>query len=374
MRHPSVVIVLVLLGLIAPLPLRGDALIAAREARERGPAATRLVSGHRESPPVPGSGELIGQSHLVATGVIGQPVITADGSTVVFNVVAPDGTNDLWSWSEGEVTRITTDGDPKFRPRVSADGKVVVWSQKMDSVGRKDWDPMMLRDGVVTDLWSSPLQSLYVDVSDDGERIVWDQDGKGAGRDLDLWMYEGGEARQLTHLDGDQGYPVISGDGSTIVFRDFSLTPEPHIGLMLRWRDGELEPVLAGEGRNQLQPAVSADGRTVYYTLVEGDWRETIWRVVEGQEPEPVAGVPGLSQAVTVSADGTVFAFMNVSREGASWDVLFSPGEGLHPVVQGRGNQLNSDIDAGGHNLMWMDSYSVGDEEHRIYRYRWTRP
>lgn len=378
MRHPSVPLCLVLAGLSLPAPLPGwsDPALEARIVREAGRAPPPANEGRDEvrEESTKAGGEIVGQSHLVAAGIVGQPVITADGRVVVFTVVAADGTADLWRWEEGHMTRITTDGDGKFRPRLSADGSVIVWCQQMDSRGRKDWDPMMWRDGVVTDLVEDPVQSLYIDVSGDGDRIVWDQDGKGRGRDLDIWIHEKGETRALTQLAGDQGYPVISGDGLTVVFRDYSQTPAPHIGWMMRWRQGQIEPVLPGETRSQLQPAITADGATVYYTLVEGEWLETIHRVTEGQDPQRMVDLPGLCQGVSVSDDGAVFAFSNVSREGASWDVYFSTGGALHPVVQGRGNQLNCDIDGTGHNLMWMDSYAAGEAEHEIYRFRWSSP
>ena len=185
--------------------------------------------------------------HLLVNGVEGG----GESSSQIFSVSYPDGA----------VTRITSDLSPYSGLSVAADGASFV-SVRHETRSRI-WaipDGNMDRahevttgagtDDGVTGLAWTPTGRLVYAASTSGNLDIWIMDADGANR------------VQLTNAPEDDTLPIVTPDGSTIVFiseRD---------GVHTLWRmdvDGSAQSKL-GVGPVAFRPVMSFDGKWVYYS------------------------------------------------------------------------------------------------------------
>jgi Tol biopolymer transport system component/predicted Ser/Thr protein kinase len=204
--------------------------------------------------------------------------VTSEHAFIEFVDVSPDsgtlalssdrtGNQDLWllSVDSGELTQLTTDPAPDWRPRWSPDGSEIVFYSFRS--GNRDIWVMPARGGPARQLTSHPAQDMWPSWSPDGQEIAFIS-GR-TGEDA-TWIVDakGGEPRLLTAVGSNFEW---SPDGRWLVV-------ERQNRLYRIAREGG-EPVLL-PGELAFTPRFSPDGQSIYYTVVTGP-RENydLWKV-----------------------------------------------------------------------------------------------
>ena len=284
------------------------------------------------TPPVPEDPAVTGGIQRVtghSFAAADRPVISGDGSTVVFASDADDlapgdqnGLIDLFSWSRatGAVTRLPLT-NPSRLHAVSATGAVVASTN--GSGGLTVWDATSSTSTVILPGGFGPSVPTGLDpaVSGDGRYVAF-SGGSIPGeatptRDIYRWDSNDPESLGTRLVDGNghSDDASISADGSRIAFRSLAtnLVPgdpvEPADGtLIYLWQGGA---VTRAPGTDGDDPAISADGSTVAFSSTGG---LRVWNVATGV----VTTVPGTAgddsaSRPTVSSDGRYVVFESES-------------------------------------------------------------
>jgi Tol biopolymer transport system component len=209
---------------------------------------------------------------------------------------APDVNDQVWilSLPDGAVRQISFDSSSLYVYNASTDFTKIVASQSI----------------LDTQIWispagpSSPPQPMIAAQFDlamtaDGKVIFPAPDSVGA----DIWIMnrDGTGRRQLTHDTSIERNPVVSPDGSYIVFVSGDR------GKKNIWRMDLAggSPVQLTNGNGDHYPTFTPDGRFVLYNVLDDG---TLWKVpVEGGEPVKILGERAMR--VSVSPDGKKFAY-----------------------------------------------------------------
>jgi len=184
-----------------------------------------------------------------------------DGNSLLAEIEHSHITNHIWAvaFPGGEATRITGDLNTYHGVEITADGKTLVTQQM-----QKTYDMFVLpADG------SSPPQRLTrvgkgtaggsIDWLPDG-RIVYDAD---AGGNYDIWIMQadGTDPHRLTVEPGGEGNPVVSPDGTRVVFIS---DRQGALDLFTMNIDGSNVGPLTDSGF-AVDPAWTADGKWIVY-------------------------------------------------------------------------------------------------------------
>lgn len=193
-----------------------------------------------------------------------EPAISADGHTVVYvrdDFFGTSETYDLHSWKEGEAG-IVTGGDGLDRhPQVDEHGVRVYFNRVLQ--GKSD---LWLRDeaGAVKRLtWNDGTEHDPA-ISADGKVLSWTQ--KDNERDHALYLYDtvGKNPEVRYSVPGEQAMdPSLSGDGSTLAF-----TRRSTEGVQVMLSEGGRTLPLNLDG-GAFQPQVSRDGKVIVFTALD---------------------------------------------------------------------------------------------------------
>ncbi|MCP4965416.1 MAG: hypothetical protein GY926_09290 [bacterium] len=251
-----------------------------------------------------------------ANGISGNPAISGDGSTIVYESYAsnlvPGDTNgafDIFAYdvATGVTTRISVASDgtqangQSYEPTVSSNGDIVAFSTSSsnlvpaDTMGISDVfvhnrsTRVTIRVSVASDGTQANSTSRSPGISGDGNTIVYESqasnlvpgDTNGA---FDIFIHDVGTgsttrvsvASDGTQTDGDSETPAISADGNTIAYESQATNL---IGGDVRGqqdifsydiRTGTTTRIsVANDGAEgnhySFEPAVSADGNTIAY-------------------------------------------------------------------------------------------------------------
>lgn len=153
-------------------------------------------------------------------GVNTDPLISADGSRVFFRRKVRFDGGDLWMKDEhGTIKPLTDNPESEFDPAISANGRVVAFSQ----VSREfDDDVFWFHDkgGNVTVLaGEKKVDESEPTLSADGSVAAWTRRSKkpGESRDPQVMLMENGQATPLT-VEGPSFWPKLSEDGRVLTF------------------------------------------------------------------------------------------------------------------------------------------------------------
>jgi Tol biopolymer transport system component len=260
-------------------------------------------------------------------GSPGAADISADGRWVVFasgasNIVRSDTNNEydvfLFDRRTGRVRNLTAGGDgASDAPRISADGRRVVFVSLADNLVQASADPtasshtfVWTRGGgieqvdVAADGGAPNAASLSPDISADGKVVVF------ASRATDL---ASGPVTQFLHvyrralaagtivaLEGssasDATAPSIDADGDRVAFSS--------LDDVLLWRRGQpIRNLTPTPGIDGDRPSISGDGKQVAFENADGVQLVD----VKSRRVRPVAG--GSSSAAVISDDGKHITF-----------------------------------------------------------------
>ena len=235
--------------------------------------------------------------------------------------------------------------------RVSGDGSTVVWDQWFGS----DWEVMRHKDGQTQRLSENPAQDTEVDLSHDGETIVW---SRTVGEDPfdpdfhnDVVLWRNGQESVIAGTSADEFEPRVSGDGHTVVYvRDDTYGGTGSFDLYA-WKEGAREVVTSGEGLDR-RPQVDEFGVRVYFNRLSGG-KSDLWLRDEAGVVKRLTWHEGPEHDPAISADGKVAAWSQQDNErdhalyvyntvGGNPEALYSkPGEhAMEPALSGDGSTV----------------------------------
>lgn len=291
-----------------------------------------------------------GKLTRVASGSLGSPRLSADGSTVVYT--RWNGANwDVERHREGEVTVIADTPRQDTDPKVSANGDTVVWSTLKPEEPNPSWNVYRWKDGEQTELAASPANEDSAEISSDGEVVVYTYDDTSSRIGFDIHRCEGDQCEAITtgwKVDTD---PFLSGDGETTFFR--RKVRFDGGDLWMRDSAGELTQITK-DPHPEIRPTASSDGSTLAWAQNTHRDEDTDLFVLDLESGvKERIGVPGVDEGNPgLSADGSVLVY-DSSSSGKSDIMLREDGETVN-LTNGGINRWPS-ISADGKTVAWAN-------------------
>ena len=304
------------------------------------------------------------QSRVLARGQVGRPRVSADGNVVIWNQMVDDKW-ELMRHKDGETVNLSRsskthdlDGD------LNEDGSIIAWrraySDGTEVIVHKD-NKEELVDGFGADV-------KRISVSDDGSTVVYDENTQGS-MNWNIRRYRDGEIEQITDSKKMDAFPFVSADGERIVYTRY----EGKNRLMLK--DGDADPKeIVHREFSAVQPELSADGKTLIWA--ERD-KEKEWKIMsrdlDSGEYKELIDVPGVTEKQPQLASGTgeiVYTGYDF-REGkpAKTNIYIDGENGPQPLSETReGRNTFPDFSENGKTAVWVwtDKNDRKNQEIRI--------
>lgn len=263
---------------------------------------------------------------------------------------------------QGTLTRIASGN--VGAPKLSADGSTVVYSRWNNG----NWDVERHKDGRTEVISNDPLHDVSPDVSDDGETIVWSRfssdDIADPKASWDVFMWRSGEVRALAASRANETSPSVSGDGRTVVYTHDDLSQPTGFDIH-RWRDGETSVVTDGPQVDTDPFLARDDSRVFFRRKVRFDGGD-LWMRDEAGTIKPITSNPLPEMFPTVSGDGRVLAWsQGVDRESDEDVYLFDTSTGRTERVGAPGvDDWTPALSADGSVLAWTQGSQIMLREH----------
>lgn len=331
---------------------------------------------------------LLAQQDSIVSSTGGtDPKISSDGTVVAYQIpyadwlttARPDGTGKV-VWGSAFT----------YQMDLSGDGRLLVFD-----LGGELWT-LDLLTGQYTRIWSG--DAFVPAVSDDGSKIAFAT----TNYFLHLIGIDGSNLQSLG-VQGNQGGPSLTADGSVVVFEDFVPPDLNDLGVYRINANGTgLQQLSSEPGFQHLRARISGDGGTITYeTYYYG-----AFHAVDGDGSNHRVLLSGLSGNFSgeghdysaLSTDGRVGVYsplegtFAVATDG-SWArqihnrsgtvdisgtgdvVVLAANPGIHAIgVPGipPGELMDMDISSDGQTLAWATRPSA--YSHNLYRARWSSP
>lgn len=253
----------------------------------------------------------------------------ADGSGIIYSGGDLVETRaQLWhvEYPSGYIRKLTNDVESYGYPSISQDGQIM--AAQFDDTNAIWVDPAPF--DTAKPLTSPFKHNLNWARSNSLGQIVFGSSARGT-RDIWLVNADGSGERQLTQNSGSNIMPVLSEDGSFLVFSSNRVDKEKYNLWRMNLDGSELKQLTFGDG--EVQPAISPDGQWVYYAtggISGGHGERTLWRVASGGG-EPQKLVDGIAHGADVSPDGKAFAAWYKPQD-SGWKLAIFKAEGGPPL------------------------------------------
>lgn len=307
-----------------------------------------------------------GRLVTVAQGEVGSPRVSGDGRVVVWNELTGKGL-EIRRWQDGRVETLTDNEVPDMMPDVNGDGSVVVWTRETEP---NNWDIVQLRDGKESVVSAGPGNELYHAVSADGSTIVFDDDLDGRWSDFRVRQWKDGEVTTVAEGGGAiHEFPVVDGDGGRVAWRR---SGEGGSDLWLRDEAGTVKPLLEQKGI-EVTPSFSPDGRLLAWSNdSRGDEDVYLWNL-QGGNPQVVAGQQGVDEMwPDLSADGRVVAWTESDQRVAEpgMQIVLRDGDQVVPLTADpNGLNAHARLSEDGRVVVWMWQDRENTSDRKIYRF-----
>jgi Tol biopolymer transport system component len=314
---------------------------------------------------------LRGKLTVVARGEVSSPAISADGDVVAYNQFK-DGETAVYRHEDDRTSKIS-DGHASMHPDLSADGSKIVFTRfnqkNLNDPG--NWDvALWSEESGETKLVSDQIgNEMSPSISDDGRVIVWDDDVDGKLGGNNIVKMVGNAIQNVTESSRLDMFPVVSGDGSRIVWRRYS---EGKSSIFIEDQNGVAKPYLEAEG-NLISPALSADGFSMIYADKSGKDEDLMLYDDRQGTIRTVAGVDGVRETMgDLSGDGLTAAWTGMDfRKGAPADTniyMRREGESVQVTTHQGGRHSDARLSHDGKTLVWTWADAENVKDRVIYK------
>ncbi len=235
-----------------------------------------------------------------------------------------DGSLELYVMRQDGIGLVQLTNDPAFdagtvyEAMIAGSGNRVAFVADTDplgtNLGRQVQIFVVNRDGTgLRQLTSGSAPSGVISISDDGNRIVFlssgDLTGENPSRQTQVFGIDadGTGLRQITDLQVHASYATLSGDGTSVAFRDFETTWRIR---WINWDGSGLVEIVSGSGS---YPSITDDGQTIVYH----DPAREIWKIrADGTgNTQLTNGAPPDDTIPVISGDGSRIVFRSYGGE-----------------------------------------------------------
>lgn len=318
-----------------------------------------------------------GRLTMLADGKTGQPRMSADGRVVVWTQRQEDGTWGIMKHEDGATTCISEDGFTCTNPEVSDDGKTIAYAAHPFRSEKKDFDVFMFREGKTTPIATGPGNEYSVAISGDGSTIAWDDDIDGMW--LNTWRigkWQDGVSTLLTDGSVLSEFPFIA-DTNQVFFRQRKYENSYIAGE--RPGDGLIEEMAVGPG-DCIWGDVTDDGKVFTWTDNSGEYN-TLMRKENGQMTTEVAEEGVDHTWSRINGDGSRMVWTSFDRRGEDPSkpkvgVMLRENNENKMIAWGdaEGMPVMPEVSDDGNTVSWMWVGSGSDTPTRIYVWERTPP
>ncbi len=284
------------------------------------------------------------QYQVIARGTVDTPTLSGDGQVLAWRRMEP-GISEIERQVRGEEPELLTDDRYADKaPRLNYDGSVCVW-ERYDKEGTKSWD--IYRKGPGDEepvaIGATPGPDWDVDVSDDGNRVVWGAWSPNyRDRRAMVWDHEEG-MQALTEPPTLSGLPQIADDGGRIFYLQLAPASSTNSIWMVE-PDGYQKPVLFETDEN------SKNNRRAFVTSESGDW--LAWVEKEGAAPASLYRWNLTDGRKDKIAEAALITNIDISDDAETvvWTEGGLPGSPAQIKVYHNGQVTQLTDDSEGHN------------------------
>ena len=209
-------------------------------------------------PPTPVESEIIDSNHAT-DGLTGKIVFTAfkEGSSDIY----------ITALSSGHINRLTNNSAYEFAPRLSPDGKKVIFVSNIN--GNNEIYVMNSADGSnITRLTNNSFNDEYPSWSPDGRNIAFNSNIDGNNEIYVMNATDGSNIRRLTNNSVEDYCPHFSPDGKKFVFISDG-------SIFVMNADGSEQTKLSVNQWNHFYPAWSPDGSKIAFRATPDSYAVT---------------------------------------------------------------------------------------------------
>ena len=255
--------------------------------------------------------------------------VTADGSQVVFTRFSTNDPKEvgnwdiaLWSQQDNSIKMISQEIGNEMSPKISDDGRVIVWDDDVDGKFGGN-DIVKSVDGKREKVTESPSMDLFPVLSGDGTRLVFRRYGK--GKSVIFLEDQNDVVKPYVEKKGSVIGPSLSYDGQTMIYADQSGDDED----LMKYDDrtGRTETVAGVGNVKETWGDLSGDGKTVTWTGLDfrkGSPADTnVYMLADGQQVQVTTAQGGSNSEAKISHDGKSMVWTWMDRENTANRILY---------------------------------------------------
>lgn len=288
---------------------------------------------------------MFGKLTRIATGNLGRPRLSADGSTVVYT--RWNGKDwDIERHRNGEMEAVSKHPGQDTAPYVSDDGEVVVWSRMDPESG--NWDVMRWQDRQETAVANSPANEMEPHISGDGQTVVYTYDDPDKTTGFDIHICDSNGCRELTSGGPVDREALVADNGKRVIFR--RKVRFDGGDLWIHDENGTVKP-FTHDGLSEQRTAISGDAKRVAWSKSLDGENEDIYLRDLATGEEHLIGLPDFNERDPIlSSDGSLLAF---SRSGRGESNIILWQDGRETAVTDGGHNSWPDISDDGSVVTW---------------------
>ena len=289
------------------------------------------------------------QPKILAQGQVGRPRVSANGKVVIWNQLV-DGKWDIMRHQDGETVNLSQSSQTHdLHGDLNHDGSVIAWKRAYTD----GTEVIALRDGKEELIDGFGAEVSRISVSDDGSTIVYDENTRGQLK-WNIRRHRNGQIEQVTDNEKFDAFPFVSADGERIVYTRYDRKNK----LMLKDGDAEPKEIVQRES-SAVQPELSADGQTLLWTESnDKEWGLVSRDLVTGDYTK-VVDVAGVAEKQPQLASKTgEFVYTGYDfRNGrpAETNIYLKSGETTTQLSETRGGRNTfPDFSENGETAVWV--------------------
>ncbi len=300
---------------------------------------------------------LRGKLTVIARGEVSSPAISANGKVVVYNKFK-DGETAVYRHEGEDTVKITNDGHASMHADVTADGSQVVFTRFSTNDPKEvgNWDIALWsqQDNSIKMISQEIGNEMSPKISDDGRVIVWDDDVDGKFGGNDIVKSVDGKREKVTESPSMDLFPVLSGDGTRLVFRRYGKGKST---IFIEDQNNVVKPYVEKKG-SVIGPSLSYDGQTVIYADQSGDDEDLMKYDDRTGRTETVAGVGNVKETWgDLSGDGKTVTWTGLDfRKGSPADTnvyMLADGQQVQVTTAQGGSNSEAKISHDGKSMVW---------------------